>query len=546
MKISPGTIFLNRFRIEDPLFSTESSSRYRGFDLKRSLPLLIKVFDFSIEPDDTVLCFQQNSLTLQTIQHPNVIPFYGLYKDQGISFLIEKFIEGPTLAQILRQRNGKPMPADESLIYLKALATALEYIHGFGLVHCTIEPANIQATRDGSIMLGNFGFARLIDKPMSTTGIVGPPLYQAPEQLRGDRVYPNTDVYALGILFFEFLTGKHPFLGEPGYLSGGGKALTDRLREAHLYQPPPDLHQFNPTLPSGLSQSVHTALSKDPKERYQSTQEMLEICSAVLGTSPAQIPSRIGGRDSASPTQVIPAGTQKSPVPGTPNASYTPIAATAVVQPQEFKAQSGTQVIPEQSWQAGQPNYSPPVSQPVDYLPDSPSKPRRPAWLLPLIGLMIGGLLLCGAVGVWAGWPILQEMFATASPTPTYTVTAIPTATIELPTPTLPPTATPEPIIVPPTEPPPTLAPTEPPPATSTPERTSFKVTIRNNESFPIYAFRNGTVMGTDPIPPGKFIWYLNIPGGQHYFRFCLDLSQSQCPVEKQVLVNDDITIGVP
>jgi serine/threonine-protein kinase len=502
-----------------------------------------------------VLCFQQKNLTLQTVQHPNVIPFYGLYEDQGKSFLIEKLIEGPVLAQILRQRGGRPMPPEEALIYLKGLATALEYMHGFGLVHSTIDPINVQVARDGTVMLGNFGFARFIDKPMTKTGISGLPLCMAPEQLRGERVYPNTDIYALGILFYEFVAGSHPFLGTSSSAATFDQASADRLRDAHLGQQPPDLNQLNPSLPSGLTQTVLTALSKDPKLRYQSAQEMLEMCSAVLGSSPTQVPNRIGGRDAQPPTQVVAPGV---PPPATSTASnmpYAAVAATAAAQYGEVPGRTGTQVIPEPARQAVQPGYAPPPSPPPQsyYLPEQ-EKPRRPAWLIPVIALLLFGFLLCGAAGVWAGLPILQELFGspTSTPTLTATLTETPTATIPAPTdlplpPTLPPAPT-EPVVIPPTQPPPppTLAPTEPPPPSPTPQKTAFKVTIRNNESYPIYAFRDGTLMGSDPIPPGKYIWYLNIPAGLHNFRFCLDMSQGQCPYEKQVMVDQDITINVP
>ena len=102
--------------------------------------------------------------------------------------------------------------------------------------------------------------------------------------------------------------------------------------------------------------------------------------------------------------------------------------------------------------------------------------------------------------------------------------------------------------MVPPTElPPPTIfIPTQPPPETPTPKRTAFKVTVRNNLSYYVWVYRNWTLKGTDPIPPGKYIWYLNIPAGQHTFQFCRDMFASECVAEKIANVNNDITIVVP
>ncbi len=143
MKDLVGTVFLSRFRVDTLLSAGASGSLYRGWDLKRNLPLSIKVFETPVPYDPNALCFQQDDGTLQTLMHPNIAPFYGLFEDQGLSFLVEKYIDGQVLAQQMQQRNGQPFATQDALIYLKSLATTLEYAHGFGLVHCTVNPFNI-------------------------------------------------------------------------------------------------------------------------------------------------------------------------------------------------------------------------------------------------------------------------------------------------------------------------------------------------------------------------------------------------------------------
>lgn len=566
MDDSSGKIFLGRFRVDDLLSRGPEFSRYRGFDLKRNLMLSINVFQYRIQPDPSVLCFQQNNLTLQTIMHPNIVPFYGLFEDEGKSFVIEKFVEGLNLGQILQQRNAKPMPPMDALVYIKSLATALEYLHGFGLVHATVNPSNIRATRDGSVMLANFGFARNADRPMTQTGVFGLPLCQAPEQLRGENIFPSTDVYALGILFYEFLTGVHPLIQIPSAMISSDPHQEQLVRQAHLEQEPSDARRLIPNLPSGLSQTLLTAISKDPKDRYQSVQEMLEISCAVLGVNPNQVADRIGTRPSVASTQAIESEVppekqiyshlnppQVSPVAagaliGTQVVPGNLIGGTQVVPGQPIP---GTQVVPGGSWGAKSGtgfSQSYPASSQTGRLVSE--KRARPKWLIPLIVGFLGVLFLCTMGGIWAGLPYLKDMITTATPTFTATLTHTPTNTFIPPSatspilPTLPP-------VVPPTEPqaPPTIAlppsalPTEIP--TPTAVRTAFKVTIRNELPESIFAFRDNTLMGTDPIPPGKYIYYLNIPGGQHYFLFCYQMNMTQCPVERQVNVNDDITITV-
>ena len=308
MKDLVGTIFLSRFRVDTLLSAGASGSLYKGWDMKRNLPLSIKIFETPVPYDPNALCFQQDDGTLQTLMHPNIAPFYGLFEDQGLSFLVEKYIEGQVLAQQLQQRNGQPFPTQEALIYLKTLATTLEYAHGFGLVHCTVNPFNILTGRDGTVILTNFGFSRHADRSMSSSGILGLPAYNAPEQLRSANVSPATDVYALGMLFFELIVGVHPFLRIPTSNAVADRVTIDRLREAHLNQAPPDPCQLNSTLPDGISQTISIALAKDPKQRYQSVQEMLEIICAVFGVPVQQVPERLrpSGRAPQPPLRTCP------------------------------------------------------------------------------------------------------------------------------------------------------------------------------------------------------------------------------------------------
>ena len=580
MKNLVGTVFLSRFRVDTLLSAGASGSLYRGWDLKRNLPLSIKVYDTPIPYDPNALCFQQDDGTLQTLMHPNIAPFYGLFEDQGFSFLVEKYIEGQVLAQILSQRNRQPLPTQEILIYLKILATALEYAHGFGLIHCSVNPFNILSGQDGTILLTNFGFARHADRTMSSSGILGLPAYNAPEQLRSANVSPATDVYALGMLLFELTTGVHPFLRIPTSQATADTATIDRLRDGHLNQPPPDPCQLNSSLPDGIGQTISVALAKDPKQRYQSAQEMLEIICATFGVPVQQVPDRLkpAAGSPQTPTQVVPAGTLRvdtpgggtqyvQPAPGVA-AAYYQSNASAYPPPAQGPAGTqvvpGTQAVPASGWQGtlpvsasqlpAAPQYDVAGAYPVE-------KPKRPAWFWVAIGAIAIIVVLCG-IGLGAGLPILKDMLGTQTPTPTatFTPTAIPPTetpvpTLPLPSPTLaePVQASPTPPPPPPPPPPPTQItiptvvplPTQPPITPTVSGQYGFKVTIHNNKANPLYPFRDGTPMG-NPIPPYKYIYYLNIPPGPHVFTFCLDPGKSNCPVTKQVVVDKDLDINVP
>jgi len=634
-----GTIFLGRFRADTLLSAGASGSLYRGWDMKRNMPLAIKIYDAPVPNDPNALCFQQDEGTLQTLIHPSIAPFYGLFEDQGVSFLIEKYIDGQVLAQIQAQRNRQPFASDDALIILKSLAAALEYAHGFGLVHSSVNPFNILIGRDGAILLTNFGFARHADRTMSPAGLPGLPAYIAPEQLRGAPVSPATDVYALGMLFFELTTGVHPFLRIPTSQATADSTTLDRLRAAHLNQTPPDPRQFNPALPAGFSETLAVALAKESKQRYQSAQEMLEIICAVSGAVVQQIPDRIriAGLVRGAPqppTEILPGAAHPAgaPAPGggqyppaTPgvgtqilppspaNVAYPParpgVSGTQVVPPAPGGANyppagagpSGTQFIPPTPGGAQYPSaasgpsgtqyipptpgagyYQPPANAyspagqgprgtqmapaapawggvpPV--APSAPSaaypvvKSRRLAWFWIAIGAVAVLAIVCG-IAVGAGWPILQDLFGTQTPTASATLTftptsppptntfalpaSLPTATLIEPTSTEPPPP-PTAIIIPTVAPLPTLA-------EATPTRVGqygFKVTIHNGKSVPLYPFRDGQMLG-NPIPPMKYIWYLNQPAGPHIYSFCVNPNMTNCAADQQVMVDKDLDIYI-
>jgi serine/threonine protein kinase len=574
-----GGVLVQRFRLDVLHRQDELGDYYRGWDLKRDLPLNILVLRAGLAYDPTLLSFNQGQLTLQTLAHPHIVPFYGLYQDHNISFMVERLTEGQLLADILAQRHGQPAPVEEALIYLKAISSAAGYAHGFGLVHCNIKPAHILLENSGNILLAGFGFARSADSPMTASGIAGVPAYMAPEAIRREAVTSASDIYSMGMVLFELVAGRHPFLKTGESLQSPGVA--ERLADAHLNQPPPDPRTYNPAIPAGLAQLTAVALAKSPRERYQSSQEMLEVACAVLGKSPDQLPDHLATGPSAADVPgvlVTPAGPALRPAaPGAfvpPPASY---AALPFYQPGESpgapRPQSGyvppTQVaqpgyVPPT--QAAQPGYVPPtqvVSQPsyATYpLPqsgsDAPSQrlaPHRKAfpWTMVIIAGIV--IFLCLAAAAAGGGLLLLNGLATPTPTPTLVASATPPPTTPptaaqpvpptqpaglmasdtpLPSPTTPPTNTPAP------------TPTRPP--TNTPMPSSFTVTIRNNLGYPILAHRDGQLMGTDPIPPGMYIFYRGIPPGVHNFEFCDYEQPSKCPYQRTEEINSDTTITVP
>lgn len=274
-----GQTLLNQFRVDSFVASGGMGVVYRVWDLKRNVPLAMKVLHTDLAEDPSIFKrFKREANALKKLAHPNIVPFYGLYQSQGIVFLLERFIEGPSLKEILYQRRGDPLPVSEALSYLHALCAALGYSHTNGVVHCDVKPGNIMVDRGGNIYLTDFGIARHAESTTTTLGMAGTPAYMAPEQILGKVVTPETDIYSLGVILFEMLTGKRPFRGDDSGTEKSGSTANERIRYAHLNLAPPNPRSINSKLSNELSETILKALNKEPEKRYQSA---LEFLSAV-------------------------------------------------------------------------------------------------------------------------------------------------------------------------------------------------------------------------------------------------------------------------
>ncbi len=579
MDISVGSVLNQRFRLEALERRDALGDDYRALDIKRNILMRIKLLRNPLPGDPALLTFQAGNSTLQTLNHPHIVPFYGLFQEQQLAFLVERYVDGDPLRELILERAGQPAPVADAMIYLKALCSAAAYAQGFGIVHCNITPANIWLEQGGNVLLGGFGLARSIDTRMTSTGLAGPPAYLAPEMLQGQGVTPATDIYGLGLVFFELLTGQHPFLGVLKAQIPAAEA--EKLGEAQLHSPPPNPHNLNPAVPEGLAQVALTALAKSPRERYQSPQEMFEIACAMFGRNPNAISDRFGGVAGSEPTMigmppvVIPPAASPQTMVGAPMGGYPPVVdnATQVYPAYNPSGQPATMVMPDSAMQ-GEPyqDYAPssssyPYSEPPggyagDYAAAPPARRGRSPLLW--VGIVLGilaCLVISGAGVFWLGQEAGVIIMYTDTPAPTSTpfdTATNPPPPTDTPLPVVAPVAT----LVPPTAPPappsplpveiPTLVPSDTPAPLPTlvPTRTLpvgfFTVTMRNRLGFPAYAFRDGVLMGTDPIPSGMYIFYRNIPAGRHSFTMCRTQSGNSCQESKFVNVDQDLTIVFP
>jgi len=281
---------------------------FRVWDLKRNVPLAMKVLHADLAEDQVIFeRFQREARALRKLEHPNIVPFYGLYQTPSLIFLLERFIDGPTLKEVLSQSSGSILPSQDILCIIKALCSAVGYAHNNNVIHCDIKAANVMIDQGGHVYLGDFGIARHAESDVTAMPGAGTPAYMAPEQILGNTVTRETDIYALGVLLFELLTGVRPFRGTEKGTEKSGNTINERIRFAQLNLPAPDPRLFNPNVSPHLSAIVLRALDKDPTTRFSSCQELFTDLCQAFNTTPEQIPDRISSIVVSQPLPPIPA-----------------------------------------------------------------------------------------------------------------------------------------------------------------------------------------------------------------------------------------------
>src|SRR5262245_14236152 len=226
--------------------------------------------------DEMIERFRRESKSAAKLTHPNIIDIYDVGENEGIYFFVMKYVEGETLGKKM-QREKKIAP-HEAVHIVKQVADALAYAHDHDVIHRDIKPANVMLDQFKKPILMDFGIARVqLESNLTKTGtLMGTPHYLPPEQPLGKAVDGRSDIYSLGIMFYEMLAGRPPFHDE--------NSVT--LIFKHINEPPPPLKDFVPDLAQELCDVVHRMIEKLPESRYQSANEVVEALDAVSGLYP--------------------------------------------------------------------------------------------------------------------------------------------------------------------------------------------------------------------------------------------------------------------
>ena len=279
-----GKIIFNRYRVDGFIGRGGMAEVYKVWDQQRATFLAMKLLREDLAQDRIFLRrFQREADTLSKLQHPNIVRSYGLEKDGLLAFLLMDYVEGTSLRAEIYQLDGVAMSAERIRQILHPVCSALHYAHNMGLVHCDLKPGNVMIHKNGTVLLTDFGIARMSDAATATMVGMGTPAYMAPEQARGLDPTVQTDIYALGVVLFEMLTGgERPFTGEHAQTTG---STSEKVRWEQINLKPPKPSRYNPELTSELETVVLRCLEKEPSKRYPNVLELLNAFQMVSGVT---------------------------------------------------------------------------------------------------------------------------------------------------------------------------------------------------------------------------------------------------------------------
>lgn len=265
-------IICNRYKILDHLGTGGMATVWLGYDTILDRQVAIKTFKIDANDEDAVKRFNREAKAVTSLSHPNIVSIYDVENEGEFYYLILEYVEGMTLKDYMIKNPRMPI---ETIVHIaKQIAAGLSHAHQNGIIHRDIKPQNILMNENLTCKITDFGIARAYgDTTLTQTNqMLGTVYYLSPEQARGNVATAQSDIYSLGILIFEMITGQIPFKGE--------SAVAIALK--HLQEELPDIDKYRDNVPQSVKNIVLQATMKNPNERYISSKELFEDLSTVL------------------------------------------------------------------------------------------------------------------------------------------------------------------------------------------------------------------------------------------------------------------------
>ena len=376
----------------------------------------IKLIHQTFAADESMVArFMSEARLIAKLEHPHILPVYDFDGNHDPPYIVMRYLPTGTLSDIMKKAT---LPSGEVLHIFRQMGSALDYAHRSGVVHRDIKPSNIMIDEEGNAFVMDFGIARMMEggANLTATGAaVGTPGYMSPEQGMGKKVDGRSDIYAMGVMLFEMMSGKLPFMAETPYA----------VIFKHINDPIPQILEHNEELPPALQDVLDRALAKSPEDRFQSAADMVHELSLVLGPNTSTRPIEL--RELAGET-VVELAKKRAEKRKLQEEEATNMLADDSPVPAPKPATFGTNMEAQRARRT----YGE-VEQGQDAATDA-TGPSQQQWLL--AGAGVGAILILGtivALLVFGGDGGSSESTDTDTDTPTYTLTFTTEPTTEEP-----------------------------------------------------------------------------------------------------------------
>ncbi len=290
-----GELIAGRYELEKLVGSGGMSNVFRAHDrlLERTVALKILHEQYTRD-EDYVERFRREARAVAQLTHPNIVTVIDRGEQEGRQFIVFEYIDGENLKELT---NRGPLEVREAIRLSLQVARALSFAHERGLVHRDVKPQNVLLNEDRQAKVTDFGIARSLDvHGVTQTGtVLGTSDYIAPEQARGQKVDPKTDIYSLGVVLYELLSGDVPYAGD--------NFVAVAMR--HVNEPVPSVIERRPDCPMRLDLAIQRAMSKDPEDRFESMADFVDELEACL--------TEVDGRGDEGATMIVPAARRRRP-----------------------------------------------------------------------------------------------------------------------------------------------------------------------------------------------------------------------------------------
>ena len=271
--ITKGQKINDRYEVIKSIGEGGMANVYLGYDTILDRNVAIKVLRGDLANDEKfVRRFQREALSASSLAHPNIVEMYDVGEDDGTYYIVMEYVDGKTLKQLLKKRGT--LTLSEAIDIMSQLTDGMAHAHDSYIIHRDLKPQNIMIKDDGQIKITDFGIAMALNSTQltQTNSVMGSVHYLPPEQASGKGCTIKSDIYSMGIIFYELLSGSLPFKGD--------NAVEIALK--HMREPLPSLREDNPSIPQSIENIIKRATAKNPKNRYDSARSMHEDLLTAL------------------------------------------------------------------------------------------------------------------------------------------------------------------------------------------------------------------------------------------------------------------------